>query len=132
MVRIYDFRIMILDLKYMSDKIKMGKEGENQAAEFLQKKGFAIVARNYRHKHAEIDLIVKKGDFIVFVEVKTRSYSFYGEPEAFVDSRKAATVLRAAEQYTYDNKYEGNIRFDIVSVKTGSTPEAVHFEDAFH
>jgi len=116
----------------MSDKIKMGKEGESQAAEFLQKKGFAIVERNYRHKHAEIDLIVKKGDFIVFVEVKTRTYSFYGEPEAFVDSRKAATILRAAEQYTYDNKYEGNIRFDIVSVKTGSKPEVVHFEDAFY
>ena len=110
----------------------MGKEGESQAAEFLQKKGFAIVERNYRHKHAEIDLIVKKGDFIVFVEVKTRTYSFYGEPEAFVDSRKAATILRAAEQYTYDNKYEGNIRFDIVSVKTGSKPEVVHFEDAFY
>src|SRR5687767_2893764 len=107
----------------MTDKIKSGKEGENLAAEFLQKKGFAIVARNYRYKHAEIDLIVKKDDFIVFVEVKTRSYSFYGEPEAFVDSRKAATVLRAAEQYTYDNKYEGNIRFDIVSVKTGVKPE---------
>ena len=116
----------------MTDKIKSGKEGENLAAEFLRNKGFAIVARNYRYKHAEIDLIVKKDDFIVFVEVKTRSYSFYGEPEAFVDSRKAATVLRAAEQYTYDNKYEGNIRFDIVSVKTGSKPEVVHFEDAFH
>ena len=116
----------------MSDKIKIGKEGENQAAEFLRNKGFTIVTRNYRYKHAEIDLIVKKDNFIVFVEVKTRSYSFYGEPEAFVDSRKAATVLRAAEQYTYDNKYEGNIRFDIVSVKTGANPEVVHFEDAFH
>ena len=116
----------------MSDKIKIGKEGEDQAAEFLRNKGFAIVARNYRYKHAEIDLIVKKDNFIVFVEVKTRSYSFYGEPEAFVDSKKAATILRAAEQYTYENKYEGNIRFDIVSVKTGVNPEVVHFEDAFY
>jgi putative endonuclease len=116
----------------MSDKIKAGKAGENQAAEYLQSKGFEIVARNYRYKHAEIDLIVKKESFIVFVEVKTRSYSFYGEPEAFVDSKKAATILSAAEQYTYENKYEGNIRFDIVSVKTGANPEVVHFEDAFY
>jgi putative endonuclease len=116
----------------MSDKIKTGNQGEDLAADFLQKKGYEIVTRNYRHKHAEIDLIVKKDSFIVFVEVKTRSYSFYGEPEAFVDSRKAATVLRAAEQYTHENKYEGNIRFDIVSVKTGSKPEIVHFEDAFY
>jgi len=116
----------------MSDKIKIGKEGENLAAEFLRNKGFEIVESNYRYKHAEIDLIVKKDSFIVFVEVKTRSYSFYGEPEAFVDSKKAATILRAAEQYTYENKYEGNIRFDIVSVKTGAKPEVVHFEDAFY
>lgn len=116
----------------MSDKIKVGREGENAAAEFLQAKGFEIVVRNYRYKHAEIDLIVKKDSFIIFVEVKTRSYSFYGEPEAFVDAKKAATILFAAEQYTYEKKYEGNIRFDIVSVKTGDEPEVVHFEDAFY
>jgi len=114
----------------MSDKIKVGKEGEDLAADFLQKKGYQVVMRNYRYKHAEIDLIVKKDSFIVFVEVKTRSYSFYGEPEAFVDSKKTATILTAAEQYTYENKYEGNIRFDIVSVKTGLKPEVIHFEDA--
>ena len=116
----------------MSDKIKAGKEGENQAADYLQNKGYQIILRNYRYKHAEIDLIVKKDSFIVFVEVKTRSYSFYGEPEAFVDAKKAATILFAAEQYTYENKYEGNIRFDIVSVKIGAKPEVVHFEDAFY
>lgn len=116
----------------MNEKAKTGNEGEKQAAEYLRGKGYEILVRNYRHKHAEIDLIIKKGSFIVFVEVKTRSYSFYGEPEAFVDSKKAATVIRAAEQYTYENKYEGNIRFDIVSVKTGDNPEIVHFEDAFY
>src|SRR5262245_51868646 len=104
----------------MSDKIKTGKEGENEAANYLQSKGYQVIMRNYRYKHAEIDLIVKKGNFIVFVEVKTRSYSFYGEPEAFVDAKKTATILFAAEQYTYENRYEGNIRFDIVSVKTGA------------
>jgi putative endonuclease len=116
----------------MRDKVKTGKEGENQAADYLQSKGYQIIARNYRHKHAEIDLIVQKGNFIVFVEVKTRSYSFYGEPEAFVDAKKTATILFAAEQYTFENKYDGNIRFDIVSVKTGTKPEVVHFEDAFY
>ena len=116
----------------MNDKIKTGREGENLAADFLEKKGYQILARNYRFKHAEIDLIAKKESFIVFVEVKTRSYSFYGEPEAFVDSKKTATILRAAEQYTFENKYEGNIRFDIISVKVGGSAEIVHFEDAFH
>ena len=116
----------------MSDKIKAGTEGENLAAEFLQKKGFEIVVRNYRYKHAEIDLIVRKDECIIFVEVKTRSSSSFGEPEAFVDSRKAAKIFEGAEQYTFENNWSGNIRFDIVSVKTGSAPEIVHFEDAFH
>lgn len=116
----------------MNDRAKTGKAGEESAATYLESKGYEVLIRNYRYKHAEIDLIVRKGSFIVFVEVKTRSYSFYGEPEAFVDSRKAATVIRAAEQYTYENKYDGNIRFDIVSVKTGTNPEIVHFEDAFY
>ena len=116
----------------MNEKAKTGKEGEDRAAEYLQGKGYEIIVRNYRYKHAEIDLIVKKGNFIVFVEVKTRSYSFFGEPEAFVDSKKASMVIGAAEQYTFENKYEGNIRFDIVSVKKGENPEIVHFEDAFY
>jgi putative endonuclease len=116
----------------MNDNAKTGKDGEQQAANYLQQHGYEIVMRNYRYKHAEIDLVVKTGSFLVFVEVKTRQYSFYGQPEAFVDAKKIATVMRAAEQYTYENKYEGNIRFDIVSVKIGSNPEIVHFEDAFY
>lgn len=116
----------------MSDKIKTGNEGETLAAEFLRNKGFEIVARNYRYKHAEIDLIVQKENWLLFVEVKTRSSSSFGEPEAFVDSRKANKIFEGAEQYMFENDWHGNIRFDIVSVKTGAKPEVVHFEDAFH
>jgi putative endonuclease len=116
----------------MSDKIKAGSEGENLAAEFLRNKGFEILARNYRYKHAEIDLIVRKENWLLFVEVKTRSSSSFGEPEAFVDTRKVAKILEGAEQYIYEKDWNGNIRFDVVSVKTGMRPEIVHFEDAFY
>jgi putative endonuclease len=116
----------------MKDTINTGNRGENMAAEFLQRSGYELVARNYRYKHAEIDLIVKRNNVLVFVEVKTRSSSSFGEPEAFVDSKKAAKIFEGAEQYTYENKWNGNIRFDIVSVKSGPKPEIVHFEDAFH
>jgi putative endonuclease len=116
----------------MSDKIKAGNNGENRAAEFLQGKGFEIVARNYRYKHAEIDLIARQENLLVFVEVKTRSSSSFGEPEAFVDKRKAAKIFEGAEQYMYENNWHGNIRFDIVSVKMEMKVEIVHFEDAFH
>lgn len=116
----------------MRSKIDTGNKGENLAAEFLLQKGYELVARNYRYKHAEIDLIVKRNDVLVFVEVKTRSSTSFGEPEAFVDTKKAAKIFEGAEQYTYENNWNGNIRFDIVSVKPGPKPEVVHFEDAFH
>jgi putative endonuclease len=116
----------------MTDKIKTGNKGEELAANFLTNKGYEIVARNYRYKHAEIDLIVKKEMLLVFVEVKTRSSSVFGEPESFVTPKKAAKVLEGAEQFMIENDWYGNIRFDIISVKTGSTFIIDHFEDAFH
>lgn len=116
----------------MTDKIKTGNKGEELAANFLTNKGYEIVARNYRYKHAEIDLIVKKEMLLVFVEVKTRSSSVFGEPESFVTSKKAAKVLEGAEQFMMENDWHGNIRFDIISVKTGRTFTIDHFEDAFH
>ncbi len=116
----------------MTDKIKTGNKGEELAANFLINKGYEIVARNYRYKHAEIDLIVKKETLLVFVEVKTRSSTVFGEPESFVTPKKAAKVLEGAEQFMIENDWHGNIRFDIISVKTGSTFLIDHFEDAFH
>lgn len=116
----------------MNDKIKTGNKGESLAADFLQKKGYEIVARNYRYKHAEIDLIVQQKNLLVFVEVKTRSSSSFGEPEAFVDVKKASKIFEGAEQYIHEVNWNGNIRFDIVSVKMDPNQEIVHFEDAFH
>ncbi|MEX2230594.1 MAG: YraN family protein, partial [Cyclobacteriaceae bacterium] len=69
----------------MTDKIETGSIGENLAAEFFIGKGFRVVARNYRWRKAEIDLIVQRKDWLIFVEVKTRSSSSYGEPESFVN-----------------------------------------------
>ncbi len=118
----------------MSDKIKTGAKGENLAAEFLQAKGFKIVARNYRHKHVEIDLIVQRENWLIFVEVKTRTSTSYGEPEDFVDHHKGRNVFEAAEEYIFSNDWQGHIRFDIVSVKLGYNDqvEIVHFEDAIN
>lgn len=116
----------------MSDKIKIGNKGEELAADFLVTKGYEIVTKNYRHKHAEIDLIAKKENVLVFVEVKTRSSVLFGEPEAFVTNKKASKVMEGAEQFMIENNWHGNIRFDIVSVKTGSTEVIEHFEDAFY
>lgn len=116
----------------MSDKIEIGREGENLAAEFLKDKGWEIVSRNYRHKHAEIDLIIQRDNWTIFVEVKTRSSSSYGEPEEFVDEFKARKIFEAAEEYIFSTNWLGHVRFDVVSIKLGSPPEIVHFEDAIN
>ena len=114
----------------MTDKMETGSLGENLAAEFLVDKGFKIVARNHRWKHAEIDLIVQRDNWLVFVEVKTRSSNAYGEPESFVTDDQRRLIYGAAEDYIFDTDWQGNIRFDVVSVKPGVKPEIVHFEDA--
>ena len=117
----------------MSDKIKKGKEGEAIAADFLVAKGFEIIVRNYRYKHSEIDLIVKKNNWLIFVEVKMRSSDAFGFPEEFVDYKKVKAVLVGAEEYTYRNNWNGNIRFDIVSIRErNGEREVVHIEDAFY
>jgi len=117
----------------MSDKIKTGNEGEQFAADFLIQKGFEILARNYRYKRSEIDLIVKKGNWLIFVEVKTRSSSAFGHPEEFVDRRKVKMILEGAENYMYELNWQGNVRYDIVAITMkGTVPEIVLIEDAFY
>lgn len=116
----------------MTDKIKTGSLGENLAAEFLMAKGFRVAVRNYRWRKAEIDLIVQREDWLIFVEVKTRNSSDFGEPESFVDDFKRRLIYDAAEEYIFSTDWQGHIRFDIVSVKPGNPPEIVHFEDAIN
>mgnify|MGYP003494332006 FL=1 len=116
----------------MSDKIKTGNRGETLAADFLRKKGFEIVARNYRFKRCEIDLIARRDNWTIFVEVKTRSSLSYGQPEEFVSVQQARRIFEAAEEYIFSTNWHGHIRFDIVSVKIGVTPEVAHFEDAIN
>ena len=116
----------------MTDKMKLGKEGERLAANFLMQKGFEVVSRNFRYRRAEIDLIVRREDWLLFIEVKTRSSSAYGEPEEAVTAKKVRMMYDAAEEYIYSIDWKGHVRFDIVSVKLGNPPEIMHFEDAIN
>lgn len=127
-------RKLILSKKFtvVRDHLDTGARGEQLAADFLKTKGFEIVARNYRHRRAEIDLIVKRDNWLIFVEVKTRTSISYGYPEEFVDEQKARLIFQAAEEYIYSTDWQGHIRFDIVSVRMGMPPEIIHFEDAIN
>ncbi|MCY7351140.1 MAG: YraN family protein [Cytophagaceae bacterium] len=117
----------------MPAHLDTGRRGEEIAAEWLVRKGYEVVARNYRAGRGEIDLIVRKDALLVFVEVKTRTNLAFGMPEQSVSARKAALITKAAEEYTFAADWQGNIRFDIIAVVTGRNPVQVeHFEDAFY
>lgn len=117
----------------MTDKIKKGEEGEDLAAEFLEKNGFSILERNYRHRKSEIDLIVQKENWLIFVEVKARTSIAFGYPEEFVDSHKKRMIFQGALQYMTDKDWLGNVRYDIVSVYfSREGTEIRHIEDAFY
>lgn len=116
----------------MAQHNETGKQGEAEATRFLQSEGYEVMARNFRYHHAEIDLIVKKGKLLVFVEVKTRTNLSFGNPEEFVSYTKAKLVMKAAEHYIFTHNWPFDVRFDIVAVSiSGNTMQVKHVEDAF-
>ena len=100
---------------------------------YLQNKGYVVLARNYRIKTGEIDLVVKDGEYIVFVEVKFRSSLGYGYPREAVGSTKQKRIMNTAMHYLHKNKLTNcDIRFDVVEVlKQHGQLYASHIEDAF-
>ncbi|MFN7490929.1 MAG: YraN family protein [Chryseotalea sp.] len=116
----------------MTDKKTKGMKAEEDAANFLSAKGYEIVERNYRYKHAEIDIIAKKEKVLVFVEVKSRAQLKFGMPEAAVTEKKAAKIMEGAEAYLIEKKWQGPIRFDVIAITNGTKKEIIHFEDAFY
>lgn len=109
-----------------------GARGEELALEYLRKKGYEVMDRNWRSGHKEIDLVVRKDNTIVFVEVKARANVFYGRPEDAVTPRKMHLLVLAADTYLRCYKIDLNVRFDVVTV-TGNVekPYIRHFERAF-
>lgn len=117
----------------MRDRSQKGKDGEALAAAFLEQKGYEVVARNYRFKRSEIDLVVRQNGWLVFVEVKMRSSTAFGFPEAFVTDQKAAKVLEGAAQYMEETNWRGPVRYDVVAItQRGEETDIRHFEDAFY
>ena len=104
--------------------------GEKIAADFLTKKGYKILEKNFRFGRIEVDIIASKGDTIVFVEVKRREKADFGAPEVFVDGKKQARIMKIARFYMAEKGlFETyNVRFDVVSI-TGK--EVVHIEGAY-
>ena len=112
-----------------SDKIKKGKQGELKAEQHLMEKGYQVVARNYRYKRSEIDLIIRKENWLVFVEVRLRTSNAFGFPEQTISAAKKKKIMEGAAQFLEETKWIGNVRYDIVAIQKN---DIVHFEDAFY
>ncbi|MFQ3575949.1 MAG: YraN family protein [Cytophagales bacterium] len=110
------------------NKTEIGKRGEQLAKDFLIHNGYVVLEQNYRFKKGEVDLIVMKDNWIVFVEVKLRKNNHFGNPEEFVSNNKIRLVHDCATHYLNEHNLKMNLRFDIVSI-TENVIE--HFEDAF-
>jgi putative endonuclease len=117
----------------MAKHLDLGARGEQLAKELLQKKGYALLETNWRHRRSEVDLIAKDGDVLVFVEVKTRTSDYFGRPEVFVTPQKEKLLVRAAHAYMEQIRHEWEIRFDVISViwQDEEQVEVEHLEDAF-
>jgi putative endonuclease len=117
----------------MSEHNKLGKKGEDSAAAYLAGLGYKIIDRNWRHQKDEIDIIARDGDFLVIVEVKTRSTDVFGNPEDAVTNKKQKFLIRAAEEYIFKNDIQLETRYDIVSiVKQGNKEIIKHIKEAFY
>lgn len=110
-----------------------GKIGENIAYQYLVKQRYEIIQTGWRSKHLEVDIIAKDGPMLVFVEVKTRRGIEFGLPHEAVNWQKQNRLDKAANRYISMTKYEGEVRFDIISVLLikEEEPEIEHIKDAF-
>lgn len=111
---------------------QFGKLGEDIAAEYLEKKGYKILTRNYRCGRVELDIICEVNNEIVFVEVKTRTSDLMAYPEQAVGKSKQRNIRLAAENFMEENQMTLSARFDIIAVIKGDKFEVEHIEDAFY
>lgn len=117
----------------MAKHNETGIKGEEIAENFLQTKGYKILYRNWTYDKKEVDIIALKEHLLVFIEVKTRANTYFGNPEDAVTNQKQEFLKIAAEEFLYQHPEYQEIRFDIISIvlSKGSIHEIVHFEDAF-
>lgn len=113
-----------------------GKEGEQIAAAYLETKGYTILEFNYFFERAEVDLVAydTEQEYIVFIEVKKRGSTKFGEPAEAITEQKKQNIYKAAEAWLYERKMDGSpVRFDVISIvqKANEAPDIKHFEHAF-
>ena len=110
---------------------ELGKWGEDLASDYLEQKGYTIMERDWKSGRRDIDIIARDGNIVVFVEVKTRRSSVFGEPEEAIDFHKSQNLQQAINHYVKFKHIRQPIRFDIISIggTICNTPDIRHIQD---
>ena len=121
---------------FMKKPNLLGAWGEALAAEYLRRRGYTLLAANYRSRFGEIDLIAQKGGFTAFVEVKLRANGRFAEAREFVNRAKQERLRNTALLWLAENSGCGQPRFDVVEIYAPQgtqtkKPEIRHWENAF-
>lgn len=115
---------------------EIGLFGENAAVDYLSNLGYEIIARNVIYNSHEIDIIVRDMRYIVFVEVKTRTFyaddSIYGSPASAVTKEKQAAIIKAAKAYLKENYHRRLPRFDVIEVYVFKSNEEIKIKKINH
>lgn len=117
----------------MAQHNRLGQEGEQMAAHYLQQHGYTVLHRNWRHSHYEIDIIALKKDVLHFIEVKIRSSKTYGLPEENVTKKKFQSLLNAADEFLFQHQQYRHVQYDILAITVHKNKEPEYFliEDVY-
>ncbi|MDD3404847.1 MAG: YraN family protein [Sphingobacteriia bacterium] len=109
-----------------------GKEGEIEAQRFLRQKGYKLLACNWFSGKNEIDIIAETNDFLVIVEVKSRSTDTFEHPKDAITTAKIRRIVEATHDYILQNNIQKDVRFDVISIIPHNGIFTIeHIEDAF-
>lgn len=116
----------------MASHNNLGLIGEQHAIQYLKDLGYTVLETNYRYGRLEADILALNDGIFVVVEVKTRSNSYFGQPEEFVTQEKQNHLITIANHYLETSPLDFEVRFDIIAVlKTKSEFKIGHIENAF-
>ncbi len=113
------------------DRAEAGRRAEALAALYLERHGLAIVARNFRRRFGELDLIARDGDTLVFVEVRLRTHRDYGGAAASITGAKRTRLAKAAELYLASLDDVPRCRFDAVLLSALDPPRVEWLRNVF-
>jgi putative endonuclease len=117
----------------MADHNELGRQGEQKAFEYLVEKGYRVVARNWRFRQKEVDIIAYDRDLLVVVEVRTRTSSKWEHPRESITPGKIRFLVLATDEFVIKNQIDNKVRFDVVTCMPLNEDEweIEHIEDAF-